>query len=106
MKFRFKVRNIAASICLATISGMVYADDTVVNPALPTAASFYTSNLLSLNSRSFNSPAYLLAANEADAVQGQAGVTPVPPAAEFRPPLMSGRKAHQYLGLGTLALFG
>jgi hypothetical protein len=106
MKCRVKFRNIAASICLATLSGMVYADDTVANLALPTAASFYTRNLLSFNSRSFNSPAYLLAANEADAVQGQAGVSPVTPAAEFQPPLMSGRKAHQYLGLGTVVLAG
>jgi hypothetical protein len=106
MKCRVKFRNIAASICLATLSGMVYADDTVANLALPTAASFYTRNLLSFNSRSFNSPAYLLAANEADAVQGQAGVIPVTPAAEFKPPLFTTSKAHQYLGLGTLALFG
>ena len=106
MKLNFKVRNIAAGICLATLPGMVYADDTVVNLALPTAASFYTNNFQSLKSRSFNFPAYLLAANEADAVQGQAGVTPVTPAAEFQPPLMSGRKAHQYLGLGTVVLAG
>src|SRR5450756_1201572 len=94
MKYRVKFRNIAAGICLATLSGMVYADDTVMNLALPTAASFYTRNLLSsnlrsFNSQSFNSSAYLLAANEADAVQG-----------------MSGRKAHQYLGLGTVVLAG
>jgi hypothetical protein len=116
MKCMVKFGNIAASICLAALSGMVYADDTVANLALPTAASFYTSNLLSLNSRSFNSQsfdsnAYLLAANEADAVRGQADATsaitaPVTPAAEFKPPLMSGRKAHQYLGLGTVALAG
>jgi hypothetical protein len=109
MKLNFKVRNIAASIGLAALSGMVYADDTVVNLALPTAASFYTNNFQSLKSRSFNSPAYLLAANEGDVVQGQAGVTPVTPvtpAAEFKPPLFSGRKAHQYLGLGTIVLAG
>jgi hypothetical protein len=106
MKCMVKFRNIVASIWLATLSGIVYADDTAANLALPTAASFYTRNLLSLNSRSFNSPAYLLAANEGDAIQGQAGVTPIPPAAEFQPPLMSGRKAHQYLGLGTVVLAG
>jgi hypothetical protein len=98
MELSFKVRNIVASICLATLSGMVYADDTAVNLALPTAASFYTRNL--------NSQSYLLAANEGDAVQGQAGVTPVTPAAKFEPPWMSGRKAHQYLGLGTVVLAG
>ena len=106
MKLNFKVRNIAASISLAALSGMVYADDTVVNLALPTAASFYTNNFQSLKSRSFNSSAYLLAANEGDVVQGQASVTPVTPAAEFKPPLFSGRKAHQYLGLGTVVLAG
>src|ERR1039457_7238897 len=106
MELNFNVRNIVAGICLATLPGMVYADDTAANLALPTAASFYTNNFQSLKSRSFNSPAYLLAANEADAVQEQAGVTPVIPAAEFQPPWMSGRKAHQYLGLGTVVLAG
>src|SRR5450759_4589101 len=106
MKLNFQVRNIAASISLAALSGMVYADDTVVNLALPTAASFYTNNFQSLKSRSFNSPAYLLAANEGDVVQGQASVTPITPAAEFQPPWMSGRKAHQYLGLGTVVFAG
>lgn len=106
MELNFKVRNIAAGICLATLSGMVYAGDTVANLALPTAASFYTNNFESLKSRSFNSPAYLLAANEADAIQGPAVVTPVTPAAEFQPPWMSGRKAHQYLGLGTVVFAG
>lgn len=106
MELNFKVRNIAAGICLATLSGMVYAGDAVANLALPTAASFYTNNFQSLKSRSFNSPAYLLAANEADAIQGPAVVTPVTPAAEFQPPWMSGRKAHQYLGLGTVVFAG
>jgi hypothetical protein len=106
MELNFKVRNIAAAICLATLSGMVYAGDTVANLALPTAASFYTNNFQSLKSRSFNSPAYLLAANEADAIQGPTVVTPVTPAAEFQPPWMSGRKAHQYLGLGTVVFAG
>ncbi len=102
----FKVRNIFVCICLMALSGMAYADDTVVNLALPTAASFYTNNFQLLKSQS-----YLLAANEADAVQGQAGATsaitaPVTPAAEFKPPLFTTSKAHQYLGLGTLALLG
>src|SRR5665811_2587290 len=116
MEWSFKVVNIAAGICLATLSGMVYADDTAVNPALPTAASFYTNNFQSLksrsldaqsvNSQSFNSSSYLLATNEDDALLGQEGMTTVTPATDFKPPLMSGRKAHQYLGLGTVALAG
>lgn len=108
MELIFRVRDIAAGICLAALSGMVRADDTAVNRELPTAASFYTNNFQSLKSRSFNAqalytPAYLLAANEGDAVQEQAGVFP---GSEFQPPLMSGRKVHQYLGLGTVMLAG
>lgn len=121
MKFGFKFRDFVAIICLAILSGMAYADETAVNLALPTAASFYTRNLPSLNSQpfyshtfnsqsfnaqSFNSAAYLLAENEADVVHEQAEVTPVIPAPEFQPPRMSGRKAHQYLGLSTVVLAG
>ena len=84
MKCRVRFRNIVATICLTTFSGMVLADDTGLNLAL----------------------SYELATNEADAVQGHAEVTPVIPAVEFQPQLLSSRKAHQYMGLGTLALFG
>src|ERR1019366_210490 len=106
MEWSFKVVNIATGICLATLSGMVYADGSALNPVLPTAASFYTNNFQSLKSQSINSQsvkstAYLLATNEDDALLGQEGPTTVTPATEFKPPWMSGRKAHQYLGLGT-----
>jgi peptidoglycan/LPS O-acetylase OafA/YrhL len=112
MECRFKFRSIAASVCLATLSGMLYADDTAVNLALPTAASFYTNNFPSdfpsnfpaLKSAVLNSPGYLLAANEADA--GQAGGAFATPATEFHPPWISGRKVHQYLGLSTVVLAG
>jgi hypothetical protein len=131
MKCSVKFGIIAAGICLATLSGMVYADDTAVNFELPTDASLYTRNLLSpelrlleprsFDARSFNSPSYnstsysspgfVLAANETGLVQGQAGATSsmaeaATPAAGFKPSLMSGRKAHQYLGLGTVMLAG
>ncbi len=116
MKCRFKFRNIAASICLMTLSGMVYADDAAANLALPTAASFYSRNFQTFKSRSFNPPAfnsttYLLAANESEIVEGPVGATSanietVTPAAQFKPPLLSGRKIHQYLGLGTVMLAG
>lgn len=111
MEWSFKVVNIATGICLATLSGMVHADGSALNPALPTAASFYTNNFQSLksqsfNSQSFDSTAYLLATNEDDALLGREGMATETTSAEFQPPRMSGRKAHQYLGLGTLALFG
>lgn len=105
MKCRVKFRNMAAGISLAALSGMVYADDAAVNLALPTDASFYTHNFQSLKS-----PSYLLAANEGeavpDAVKGPASVAPVIPAAEFKPPMFTGRNAHKYLGLGTIVLAG
>jgi hypothetical protein len=110
MRLYFKVANMAASICLAALSGMAYADEPATNPGLPTAASFYTNNFETLKSRPFNSQpvnstAYLLATNEDDALMGQEGASATP-AAEFKPSWMSGRKAHQYLGLSTVALAG
>jgi hypothetical protein len=80
---------------------MAYAGDTAANLELPTAASFYTNNFQSIRSQS-----YLLAANEGNSIQGLAGETAAAPAAEFKPPLISGRKVHQYLGLGTVVLAG
>jgi hypothetical protein len=121
MKCRIKVGSISAGICLVALSGLAYADDKALNFELLTAASFYTRNFpspelrslepRSFNSQSFNSMSYLLAANEGNVVQGQAGTTstivaPETPAAAFKPPMISRNKVHQYLGLGTLALFG
>jgi hypothetical protein len=106
MKCKVKFGNIAVGICLAALPGIVYADDTVANLGLPTAASFYTHNSQPLKSLPFNSSTYLWAANEADAIQGQTDVTPVSAEAEFHPPWISGRKAHQYLGLGTVLFAG
>ncbi|HSM97886.1 MAG TPA: hypothetical protein VLS47_02630 [Gallionella sp.] len=116
MEWSSKVRDIAAGICLAVLPGIAHAGDTAMNPELPTAASFYAGNFQSLKSRAFDSQsfdpisldsrAYLLAANGADAAQGLAGATPATPPAEFHQPWMSGSKAHQYLGLGTVVLAG
>jgi len=106
MVWSHKVVNIAAGICLAAISEMVHADDTAMNIELPTAASIYTDNSRLLKSQSFNSAGYLLAANEGNPMQGLAGETAAVPAAEFKPPWISGRKVHQYLGLSTVAFAG
>lgn len=105
--------NIAAGICLAAVSNTVFAQS-AGGVEWPTAASFYTRNSSSINSplvtrQSFNSPsfqpaAYLLAANEANTMQTDAGATNSAP--EFKPPWLSGRKAHQYLGLGTVIFAG
>ncbi len=95
--------RIAAGICLAASSGMVHAAETAIYPELPTAASSYTHDVQSLRSGAFNPHTYLLAANQGDVSKEQADLTP---SAEFKPPLMSGRKIHQYLGLSTVAFAG
>ncbi len=107
MACRIKIGNVVAGICLAVSSGMVYAQNAEANLELPTDASIYTRNTASLNSTSFNSSPYLLAANQNDAaVQGQPDLMPATPAAEYSPPWLTGRKTHQYLGLGTLMFAG
>lgn len=94
MKCNDRFINIAASACLVVLSGMVYADDTVQDIAIPSIASTYTNG----------SKSYMLALNDADAAQKQASAAPVIQATEFEPPMFSGSNAHKYLGLGTLAL--
>ncbi len=116
MKCSIKLGNLVAGIFLAVLSAAVYADNTATNPELPTAASFYTNHFQSLKPRSFdvppvnvhayNSAAYLLATNEEDALLAQDGETPVTPVSEFKPPLISGRKIHEYFGLSTVVLAG
>ena len=104
MKCRVEFRNTIVGIFLSALSGIVYASDSV-NLDLPTAASFYTHHFQSLKSPHFNSTAYMVAANETDSVQGQADIPSIP-ATEFHPPFISGRKIHQYFGLGTVVLAG
>jgi hypothetical protein len=104
MRCRIKFGKVVAGICLAASSGMVYAQDTAANIELPTYASIYTRNTASLNPASFDSSPYLLAANEGSAAQPD--LVPATPATEYSPPWFTGRKAHQYLGLGTLLFAG
>lgn len=106
MTCRIRFGNVVAGICLAVSSGMVYAQGAAANLELPTDASIYTRNTASLNSASFDSSPYLLAANEGNAMQPQPDLVPATPAAEYSPPWFTGRKAHQYLGLGTLMFAG
>lgn len=98
MGSNINVVKIAAVIVFAVLSGMARADDISAYPELPTAASFYTNNFQSIRSQR-----YLLAENQDVAIPERADMASV---AEFKPPLLSGRKAHMYLGLGTVALAG
>ncbi len=107
MKCRNKLVNTVAGICLAFSSGMVHAANADGNNALPTAAaSFYTHDYQFLKSQPADAAPLLLAANDGNAVQGQVDVTPATPAEKFSPPWLTGRKAHEYLGLGTLMFAG
>lgn len=95
MKCNVRFQNIAASACLAALSGMAYAGDAAQDIAIPSIASTYTNS----------SKSYMLALNDADAAQKKTSATAsVTQATEFEPPMFSGSNAHKYLGLGTLAL--
>lgn len=94
MKCNIGFRNMVASACLAALSGLAYADDTLQDIAIPSLVSTYTNG----------SKAYMLALNDADVAQKQVTATPVTQATEFKPPMFSGSNAHKYMGLGTLAL--
>jgi hypothetical protein len=93
--------NFVAGICLATVSGMAYADDFGMSPESPAASSFYSGNFQSANPRY-----YQLAANENEAIQETADKSPVVPSAPFEPPWLSGRQAHHYLGVATVITAG
>lgn len=109
---RYGSNYAAAGLFLTALSGLAHADDTNANPALPTgAASFYSGDSLYLDRQTFgarpaNPRGYLIAANDAEPAQGQVGASAVEPAEEFHSSWLTGRKAHQYLGLGTIALAG
>ncbi len=117
MPSNFNVVSILAAICLTTLSEFVYADDAAKNLTLPGATSPYTRHFQSVKSPSFNATphafqSYQVAENRVDTIREQASATSTTPAAsEFQPPpmaerTMSGRKAHQYLALTTVALAG
>lgn len=96
MKCNVSFRNMAASVCLAALSGVAYADGAMQEIAIPSLSSSYTNG----------SKSYMLALNEADAAQKRASATPVTQATEFKPPMFSGSNTHKYMGLTTVALAG
>jgi hypothetical protein len=104
MGLKISVASVAAGIFMAASTGTACADeDNAKNLDFPSAANIYTQDHRHLESGTFKPAAFLLAANEGDATKQQVDVIP---AAEFRPPLISGSKVHQYLGLSTVALAG
>jgi len=116
MVYSVRFANAIAGISLAIFSGMVYADSWAGDIDLPTTASFYTGNFQSFNTQTADSQSgyrnnYLLAANDNGIAKVQPEIAPavsaeISGAEKFEPPLFTGRKAHQYLGLGTVLFAG
>ncbi len=88
--------NVAASICMLVLSGVVYASEAQPGFELPTVASRFTSS----------SKSYLLALNETDVAAKSVLAVPLSKPAEFKPPFFTMSNAHQYLGLGTVLFMG
>jgi hypothetical protein len=93
MKASFK--KMVALICLSALAGSAYAQESSLDLTLP-ASNYYAANTGS----------FMLAENDADVAKAKKNLAPVAPAAEFEPPLISGSKVHQYLGISTVALAG
>ena len=89
-----KFMNVAG-LCLAVFSGTVFAQDAVFE--LPSASGAYIKDY----------EAFKLAANETDVLVKKSGsAAPEVKKSEFEPSWLTGGKAHQYLGLGTIVLAG
>jgi len=88
----------AAGICFVLLSITAHAQEPAIDPGLVTVSNWYASN-----SRSMDNHYYQLALNDDAAAKESEGIPAIRPTG-FEPPLFTGSKAHQYLGLGTLAL--
>lgn len=95
MTIKFRKLQLFMGICLAAFAGTGQAYENSLDLSLP-STSFYTQNMRS----------FLLAANESDDAKYKTTTESVSPAADFKPPLFSAGKVHQYLGIGTVVLAG
>ncbi|MGC2047967.1 MAG: hypothetical protein WA635_05075 [Gallionella sp.] len=100
MKHKMKLNIFTAGICIAALASTAHAEEPAPNPGSPAAASSYNNY-----SRFITPRPYLLALNEDAVAKDQAEVSAAS-AAEFKPPLFTGSKVHQYLGLGTVLAVG
>lgn len=82
----------AAMLGVAVLSGNAFAQESAFD--LPLTSSTYVKDYESFK---------LAAANDADVLVKKSGsAAPVVGTTPFEPPLITGRKVHQYLGLGTI----
>lgn len=82
----------AAVLCLAVLSGEAFAQETAFD--LPLTSSAYVKDYESFKLAAANDPDVLV--KKSDSASPMAKTTP------FEPPLITGSKVHQYLGLGTI----
>jgi hypothetical protein len=95
MTVAVSLKQLYVAMFLALFAVTARAVDSTLNLALP-AGKYYNESAKS----------FLLAENEAAASKSEKTIVAAKPAAEFEPKLLTGKKLHQYLGLGTLALAG
>ena len=84
----------AAMMCLVALSGTAFAQDAAFE--LPRVSDAYIKDYDS----------FKLAANDQDVSGSKSGSVSVVKNSTFEPPLITGAKVHQYLGLGTIVLAG
>lgn len=92
LKSNFKLKSTLAGLCILAASGMARAEDAALNLSMP--------------AESKAAHSFMLASNDTVSANLPASVTHSTPTAEFEPPMISGDKLHQYLGLGTIVLAG
>jgi len=95
MRLNFRQLNLSIGIFLASLAGTGYSYENSPDLSQP-SRNFYTQD----------TRAFLLAANESDDAKFKNTTKVVSPAADFKPPLFSAGKVHQYLGIGTVVLAG
>lgn len=88
----FNINPLVAVICMSILANTCYAFEHTNEFAFP-ASNFYTQDTKS----------FVLASNSADLTPGKGKASKLSPASEFAPPFISASKAHQYLGIGTIA---
>lgn len=95
MKVDLKTIQLALGVCLAALALPGFATEEMLLPSLA-AGKFYTQD----------SKSFLLAINDTEAASTRTISAPAIPAEEFKPPLFTPSKTHQYLGIGTVVLAG
>jgi len=90
-----RLKQLAAALCLMALTGLANATEGTLDLSLP-AGKYYSAD----------NSSFLLAENDATESKAKNTIVAATPAAEFEPKLITGKKVHEYLGLGTLILAG